>query len=177
MWKMEVADDAAPGAYFHVQVLGRESDTHFPKALDVPRLPNFLASPLACAEFAISELFQDEWKKHSMRSTDAMNRVGRFRLSQAWAAHLGIRSRGEPAVTLFHSAAFDFSVWEMWGAFAYGGRLVVVPFATSRTPEAYFNLLRDTGVTVLNQTPAAFRQLMTVAVAHADTLALLVEPI
>ena len=74
--------------------------------------------------------------------------------------------------TLFHSAAFDFSVWEMWGAFAYGGRLVVVPFATSRTPDAYFSLLRDTGVTVLNQTPAAFRQLMTVAVAHADTLAL-----
>jgi amino acid adenylation domain-containing protein/non-ribosomal peptide synthase protein (TIGR01720 family) len=74
--------------------------------------------------------------------------------------------------TLFHSAAFDFSVWELWGALAYGGRLVVVPFATSRAPDAFFSLLRDAGVTVLNQTPAAFRQLMTVAVAHDDALAL-----
>ncbi|HEX8617625.1 MAG TPA: amino acid adenylation domain-containing protein, partial [Thermoanaerobaculia bacterium] len=37
--------------------------------------------------------------------------------------------------TLFHSAAFDFSVWEIWGALLYGGRLVVVPYAVSRAPE------------------------------------------
>ena len=30
--------------------------------------------------------------------------------------------------TLFHSYAFDFSVWEIWGALLYGGRLVVVPW-------------------------------------------------
>ena len=29
--------------------------------------------------------------------------------------------------TLFHSYAFDFSVWEIWGALLHGGRLVVVP--------------------------------------------------
>jgi amino acid adenylation domain-containing protein len=62
--------------------------------------------------------------------------------------------------TLFHSYAFDFSVWELWGALFYGGRLVVVPYYGSRTPEAFCRLLRDEGVTVLNQTPSAFRQLI-----------------
>ena len=62
--------------------------------------------------------------------------------------------------TLFHSCAFDFSVWELWGALFYGGRLVVVPFDISRTPEAFYRLLCDEGVTVLNQTPSAFKQLI-----------------
>jgi amino acid adenylation domain-containing protein len=62
--------------------------------------------------------------------------------------------------TLFHSCAFDFSVWELWGALFYGGRLVIVPFGLSRTPDAFLQLLRDERVTVLNQTPSAFRQLI-----------------
>src|SRR6185503_17680778 len=62
--------------------------------------------------------------------------------------------------SLFHSYAFDFSVWEVWGALLYGGRLVVVPYLVSRTPEAFYELLSHEGVTVLNQTPSAFRQLM-----------------
>lgn len=64
--------------------------------------------------------------------------------------------------TLFHSLAFDFSVWELWGALLYGGRLVVVPYWVSRTPEAFLDLLFTERVTVLNQTPAAFRQLIRV---------------
>jgi len=62
--------------------------------------------------------------------------------------------------TLFHSYAFDFSVWELWGALAFGGRLVVVPWSVSRTPEAFRKLLLREGVTVLNQTPSAFGQLV-----------------
>ncbi|HEX8616450.1 MAG TPA: amino acid adenylation domain-containing protein, partial [Thermoanaerobaculia bacterium] len=65
--------------------------------------------------------------------------------------------------TLFHSYAFDFSVWEIWGALLYGGRLVIVPFATSRAPEQFHRLLLDEGVTVLNQTPSAFYQLLEFA--------------
>lgn len=62
--------------------------------------------------------------------------------------------------TLFHSASFDFSVWELWGALLHGGRLVVVPHLTSRSPEAFLQLLKAEQVTVLNQTPSAFKQLM-----------------
>jgi amino acid adenylation domain-containing protein len=61
--------------------------------------------------------------------------------------------------TLFHSCAFDFSVWELWGALLYGGQVVVVPFAVSRDPPAFYELLRQQRVTVLNQTPSAFWQL------------------
>src|SRR5262249_7127621 len=69
----------------------------------------------------------------------------------------------EDVWTLFHSHAFDFSVWEIWGALLYGGRLVVVPYLVSRTPEVFYDLLRGERVTVLNQTPSAFRQLLQAA--------------
>ncbi|WP_160145005.1 non-ribosomal peptide synthetase [Actinacidiphila yanglinensis] len=62
--------------------------------------------------------------------------------------------------TLFHSFAFDFSVWEMWGALLHGGRLVVVPFPVSRSPAQVLALLVREQVTVLNQTPSAFHQLV-----------------
>src|SRR4030081_920659 len=51
--------------------------------------------------------------------------------------------------TLFHSYAFDFSVWEIWGALLYGGRLFVVSYETSRTPAAFYQLLVREQVTVV----------------------------
>ena len=68
--------------------------------------------------------------------------------------------------TLFHSSAFDFSVWEIFGALLYGGRLVIVPYEVSRSATDFRELLAREKVTVLNQTPSAFRQLI-----HADALA------
>lgn len=60
--------------------------------------------------------------------------------------------------SLFHSYAFDFSVWEIWGALLYGGRLAVVPYLVSRSPEEFVDFVEREGVTVLNQTPTAFLQ-------------------
>jgi amino acid adenylation domain-containing protein len=74
--------------------------------------------------------------------------------------------------TMFHSSAFDFSVWEIWGCLLTGGRLVVVSHAASREPERFRDLLVSEKVTVLSQTPSAFAQLLEVA--HADVAVRLV---
>ncbi|GAA2267755.1 MULTISPECIES: amino acid adenylation domain-containing protein [Kitasatospora] len=76
--------------------------------------------------------------------------------------------------TLFHSVSFDFSVWEIWGALLHGGRLVVVPKRMLRLPAELHALLRAERVTVLNQTPSAFRQLAAADAepGGADELAL-----
>ncbi|MEQ1720175.1 MAG: amino acid adenylation domain-containing protein, partial [Nitrosomonas sp.] len=65
----------------------------------------------------------------------------------------------EDVWTLFHSYAFDFSVWEIWGALLYGGRLIVVPDLARHSSEAFHRLLLEQRVTVLNQTPTSFYQL------------------
>ena len=59
----------------------------------------------------------------------------------------------------FHSVAFDFSVWEMWGGWLSGGRVVVVPESSRRDAGELYELLKREGVTVLSQTPTAFAQL------------------
>jgi amino acid adenylation domain-containing protein len=81
-----------------------------------------------------------------VRLFGATDRLFRFGADDVW--------------TLFHSFAFDFSVWEIWGALLKGGRLVVVPHSISRSPPDFLSLVAREGVTILNQTPSAFYHLM-----------------
>ncbi len=62
--------------------------------------------------------------------------------------------------TMFHSYCFDFSVWEMYGALLYGGKLIVIPKTTAQDTASYLELLKLNKVTVLNQTPSAFYRLV-----------------
>ncbi|MFE6919900.1 non-ribosomal peptide synthase/polyketide synthase [Nocardia sp. NPDC057663] len=73
--------------------------------------------------------------------------------------------------TMFHSYAFDFSVWELWGALLTGGSIVLVDYFTSRSPEQFRELLLAERVTVLNQTPSAFYQLIAADLAAASRAA------
>jgi amino acid adenylation domain-containing protein len=67
---------------------------------------------------------------------------------------------GADVWTVFHSFAFDFSVWELWGALLHGGRAVVVPYMTARSAKEFYTLICSEGVTMLSQTPSAFGQLI-----------------
>nr|WP_150149854.1 non-ribosomal peptide synthase/polyketide synthase [Bacillus swezeyi] len=70
--------------------------------------------------------------------------------------------------TMFHSYCFDFSVWEMYGALLYGGKVVVVPKYTAKDSRAFLKLLRENMVTVLNQTPTAFSKLVNEECRHPE---------
>ncbi|WP_244124543.1 amino acid adenylation domain-containing protein [Burkholderia gladioli] len=74
--------------------------------------------------------------------------------------------------SMFHSIGFDFAVWEIWGAWLSGARVEIVPYAVSRAPEQFRAWLASTGVTVLNQTPSAFRNLEAADRAGGAPLAL-----
>ena len=67
---------------------------------------------------------------------------------------------------LFHSYAFDFSVWEIFGALLHGARLTVPSWRTTRSPDAFLAFIQDKRVTILSQTPTAFSQLLKVLTPH-----------
>ncbi|MDN3054833.1 non-ribosomal peptide synthase/polyketide synthase [Streptomyces sp. SRF1] len=92
------------------------------------------------------------------------NVVRLFERTRAWFSF-----GADDVWTLFHSYAFDFSVWEIWGPLLHGGRLVVVPYAVSRSPEEFLRLLADERVTVLSQTPSAFQGLVRADAEHPGT--------
>ncbi|HWX42424.1 MAG TPA: amino acid adenylation domain-containing protein, partial [Blastocatellia bacterium] len=84
----------------------------------------------------------------------------------------GFRFDYEDVWTLFHSHSFDFSVWEVWGALLFGGRLVVVPYLVSRSPQSFYELVSRERVTVLNQTPSAFRHFVDASAQQNASLSL-----
>jgi amino acid adenylation domain-containing protein len=74
--------------------------------------------------------------------------------------------------TMFHSFAFDFSVWEVFGCLASGGCLVIVPARVAESSDLFFDLVEEHSVTVLNMTPSAFRQFAAVALERRPLAAL-----
>ncbi|WP_078607000.1 non-ribosomal peptide synthetase [Streptomyces flavidovirens] len=93
-----------------------------------------------------------------------------MRLLAACDEHL--RLGPDDVWTLFHSYAFDFSVWEIWGSLLHGGRLVIVPQWATRAPDVFAELVRDEQVTVLSQTPSAFGQVSETLLKHSGPSAL-----
>ncbi|GAB2890564.1 hypothetical protein GCM10027093_27020 [Paraburkholderia jirisanensis] len=67
--------------------------------------------------------------------------------------------------TMFHSISFDFSVWEIWGALLYGGKLVIVPSAVAASPGRFAELVEAARVTMLSQTPSAFSHFAQASIA------------
>jgi hypothetical protein len=118
MWRVEVADDAAPGTYFHVQVLGRETDELFPHYVDIPRLPSAFVSPFACVEFIIGELFQDRWPEHANRD---------FRDVRDWHGVQSERLRRQLTWHLKEVEAASGSPWSAWKQSTPPERLFVDP--------------------------------------------------
>ncbi|MCP4147301.1 MAG: AMP-binding protein, partial [bacterium] len=70
--------------------------------------------------------------------------------------------------TMFHSYCFDFSVWEMYGALLYGGKLFVISEMTTKNAILYLEILKKEKITVLNQTPPAFFNLAQLELQHLE---------
>ncbi len=88
------------------------------------------------------------------------------------ASSVGFSFDNNDVWTLFHSFAFDFSVWEIFGALLHGGKLVVVPKLVAQSANDFWQLLHKEQVTVLNQTPSAFAQLINSDNQHSAKLPL-----
>jgi len=71
--------------------------------------------------------------------------------------------------TMFHSVAFDFSVWELYACLLYGSKLILVPETTAKDPNKFLQLLRNEHVTVLNQTPTYFYNLLDRELLNEDS--------
>lgn len=71
-WTVEVGDAVSPGCHFHSQIpLEEEGCGMFPKSLPIPRLPTLLVTPMDALEFALAELFQKDWQRHSSKNTNS----------------------------------------------------------------------------------------------------------
>ena len=62
--------------------------------------------------------------------------------------------------SMFHSYTFDFSVWEMYGALLYGGKLVMIPDSARKEPLLFLEIIRREQITMLSHTPSYFYNLV-----------------
>lgn len=93
-------------------------------------------------------------------------------LSLFAACDLHFEFQPDEVWTLFHSYGFDFSVWEMFGCLLHGHRLVVVDRSIARDPARFYELVVREGVTMLSQTPSAFKHFMREDASADQKLAL-----
>ncbi|WP_165071838.1 hypothetical protein [Paludisphaera rhizosphaerae] len=110
MWRMELADGASPGCYFHAQIQGEDGrkERPFPHSVPVPRLPCIAFTPMAVLEFVLGELFQDLWEGHTRANTSSVETwrgIQRSRLERllGWQQQM-IRDNSAPPWTALKSA-------------------------------------------------------------------------
>lgn len=72
--------------------------------------------------------------------------------------------------SLFHTFCFDISVWEIWGAFLYGGTLLVIPYEVTRDTSRFYELIAKEKVSVLTQTASAFQMFINEDARHPQRL-------
>ena len=152
-------DDAAPIAAITITALADRLDGHDLLVIDVndPRIDTYPCTALpAPAADEIAYLIYTSGTTGVPKGV-AITHHNVTQLLEALDAELELGQ----AWTQCHSLAFDFSVWEIFGALLGGGRLVVVPDSVVRSPEGLHALLVAEQVSVLSQTPAAFYALQT----------------
>lgn len=101
VWQADLGDLQSPGCHFHIQVQREEEELPYPRGFPVPRFPSLLTSPLAAAEFAISELFQTDWSQHTNKPSAQLltwSRIQRDRIRKllAWQQSLLSEAKGSP---------------------------------------------------------------------------------
>lgn len=149
----ETAADRLQGSPHTVLLTDRDSDGDLANVTDTERLAPLTPAHLAYVIYTSGSTGRPKGVEIAHRQV--------ARLLATTEAEFGFGP--DDVWSLFHSYAFDFSVWEIWGALAYGGTLAVVPVHIARSPRDFVDFLHAHRVTVLNQTPSAFRELTAVA--------------
>jgi amino acid adenylation domain-containing protein/non-ribosomal peptide synthase protein (TIGR01720 family) len=161
-----VLDDAAPGAVITTAQLAERVGGRELLVVDVGEIPSVAvdsALPVPAPDEAAYIIYTSGTTGTPKGVAVPHRNV--TRLLATLDAEMGL---GDRVWSQCHSLAFDFSVWEIWGALLHGGRLVVVPDAVVRSPEDLLTLLAAERVGVLSQTPSAFYALQAADSARSE---------